>query len=117
MQNFGEHGLELVTVKVALRLLAMLTNPKAAAERSAARGHLADLCEISMQMLNPLLAVQNFGEHGRELVTVEVALRLLAMLADPKAAAERSAARGQPSQRLVHILRQCVFHVRPQTNA
>lgn len=29
--------------------------------------------------------VQNYGEHGRELITVEVALRLLQTLADPSA--------------------------------
>ena len=59
-----------------------------------------------------LAHAQNFGEHGRELVTVEVALRLLAALAAPRAALERSAARGQPTQRLGHLLRQCVFKAR-----
>ena len=58
-----------------------------------------------------LHAVQNFGEHGRELITVEVALRLLAALGNPRGALERSQARGQPAQRLGHLLRQCVFKV------
>ena len=31
------------------------------------------------------LLLQNYGEHGRELITVEVALRLLQTLADPSA--------------------------------
>ena len=54
---------------------------------------------------------QNFGEHGRELITVEVALRLLAELGNPRGVMERSYARGQPAQRLGHLLRQCVFKV------
>ena len=55
--------------------------------------------------------MQNFGEHGRELITVEVALRLLAALGNPRGAIERSQARGQPAQRLMHLLKQCIFQV------
>jgi hypothetical protein len=58
-------------------------------------------------------ARQNYGEHGRELITVEVALRLLAALADPSAAIARSVARGQPAHLLKHLLHSAVFKVRP----
>ena len=70
-------------MKVALRLLAMLTDPKAAAAAAAAAAvtKLGDLCQISMQILLSCW-LHKIGEHGRELVTLEVALRLLAMLAD-----------------------------------
>ncbi len=57
-------------------------------------------------------ARQNYGEHGRELITVEVALRLLAALADPSAAIARSVARGQPAHLLKHLLHSAVFKVR-----
>lgn len=57
-------------------------------------------------------ARQNYGEHGRELITVEVALRLLAALADPSAAIARSVARGQPAHLLKHLLHSAVFKAR-----
>lgn len=55
--------------------------------------------------------MQNFGEHGRELVTVEVALELLRQLGDPVGAVERSVARGQGPHRLLALLRHSVFMV------
>ena len=56
--------------------------------------------------------MQNYGEHGRELVTVEVALRLLQLLADPSAElerADRAGGLGQAKMRL--LLHSTVFKV------
>ncbi len=59
---------------------------------------------------------QNYGEHGRELITVEVALRLLQTLADPSAElelAERLRSAGRPD--LQATLHNTVFKVpRPE---
>ena len=57
---------------------------------------------------------QNYGEHGRELITVEVALRLLAALADPGPAIERSVQRGHSPHLLKNLLHSAVFKVRRQ---
>ena len=57
-------------------------------------------------------AAQNYGEHGRELITVEVALRLLQTLADPSAElqiAERLRGGGRPD--LHATLHNTVFKV------
>lgn len=58
--------------------------------------------------------VQNYGEHGRELITVEVALRLLAALADPRLAIERSVQRGHSPHLLKNLLHSSVFKARRQ---
>ena len=57
---------------------------------------------------------QNYGEHGRELITVEVALRLLQLLADPSEALERAAERpgGAGAAHLSAVLHNTVFKVR-----
>ena len=55
---------------------------------------------------------QNYGEHGRELITVEVALRLLAALADPGPAIERSVQRGHSPHLLKNLLHSSVFKAR-----
>lgn len=65
-------------------------------------------------MLTWLPPPQNYGEHGRELITVEVALRLLQTLADPSAElemAEKSNAAGKPD--LQATLHNTVFKVCP----
>lgn len=55
---------------------------------------------------------QNYGEHGRELITVEVALRLLQILADPSAELERGDRPGGPGKaRLKALLHNTVFKV------
>ena len=56
--------------------------------------------------------LQNYGEHGRELITVEVALRLLQTLADPSAElqmAEKLHGAGRPD--LQATLHNTVFKV------
>ncbi len=56
--------------------------------------------------------VQNYGEHGRELITVEVALRLLQVLADPSAELERADMPGGPGKaRLKALLHNSIFKV------
>lgn len=56
--------------------------------------------------------LQNYGEHGRELITVEVALRLLAALADPTTTIRRSVERGHSPHLLKHLLHSTVFKAR-----
>lgn len=53
--------------------------------------------------------MQDFGEHGRELVTVEVALRLLELLADPTRLDELTAKRGGNPGKLQALLERSVF--------
>ena len=55
--------------------------------------------------------MQDFGEHGRELVTVEVALRLLELLGDPSAIEALVLSRGGNPLRLLNLLERCVFKV------
>lgn len=56
--------------------------------------------------------MQNYGEHGRELITVEVALRLLQILADPSAELERADKPGGVGKaRLKALLHNTVFKV------
>ncbi len=58
------------------------------------------------------LCVQNYGEHGRELITVEVALRLLQVLADPSAELERADRPGGSGKaRLKALLHNTIFKV------
>lgn len=65
-----------------------------------------------MQGAQERLLLQNYGEHGRELITVEVALRLLQTLADPSAelqVAEKLHGLGRPD--LQATLHNTVFKV------
>lgn len=59
----------------------------------------------------PVWILQNFGEHGRELVTVEVALELLRQLGDSSGAVQQSIARGHGPNRLLTLLQNTVFMV------
>ncbi|KAK9802611.1 hypothetical protein WJX73_002757 [Symbiochloris irregularis] len=68
------------------------------------------------QRQNKLRLLLNFGEHGRELVTVEVALRLLRMLGNPAEAVQRSVERGHGPHRLLTLLRHAVFQIVPMEN-
>ncbi|CAL8466007.1 g5543 [Coccomyxa elongata] len=59
----------------------------------------------------------NYGEHGRELITVEVALRLLQILADPSAELERADRPGGPGKaRLKALLHNTIFKIVPMEN-
>lgn len=55
--------------------------------------------------------MQDFGEHGRELVTVEVALRVLDLLADPSRVEQLVQKRGGNAEKLAALLERCVFKV------
>lgn len=65
----------------------------------------------------------NYGEHGRELVTVESALALLRDLADPSLSRAAAAADADPvrsslggSERLRALLKRTVFKIVPMEN-
>ncbi len=71
---------------------------------------------LIMQGAQARLPLQNYGEHGRELITVEVALRLLQTLADPSAelqGAEKLHGLGRPD--LQATLHNTVFKVLSQS--
>ena len=61
--------------------------------------------------------MQDFGEHGREFISPETALRLLRLLADEGALARFCEAQGLDAQRLQHALRDVIFKVRSQRAA
>eukprot|EP00884_Botryococcus_braunii_P001474 jgi/Botrbrau1/11327/Bobra.0038s0087.2 len=58
----------------------------------------------------------NFGEHGRELITVEMALHLLHLLADPDKIVQRSVERGNPAHKIRNLLHSTVFKIVPMEN-
>jgi len=58
-----------------------------------------------------LCRAQDFGEHGRELVTVEVALRFLELLSDPSKVEAMALARGGNPEKIAALLERCVFKV------
>ena len=65
-------------------------------------------CQNRLQHACP----QNYGEHGRELITVEVALRLLQLLADPSEVLERAdRPGGLGAAHLSSVLHNTVFKV------
>ena len=72
----------------------------------------AELWVCACLLTNVAMSLQNYGEHGRELITVEVALRLLAALADPGPAIERSVQRGHSPHLLKNLLHSSVFKAR-----
>ena len=55
--------------------------------------------------------MQDFGEHGRELVTVEVALRVLDLLADPTRVEALTKSRGGNPEKMAALLERTVFKV------
>jgi hypothetical protein len=57
--------------------------------------------------------LQDFGEHGREYITSEVALRLLSTLTDPAALAGMLGGSGPRLERLQAILARTVLKVNP----
>jgi hypothetical protein len=61
--------------------------------------------------LLPALRRQDFGEHGREYITSEVALRLLATLTDPAALAALLGGSSTRLERLQAILSKTVLKV------
>ena len=54
---------------------------------------------------------QNFGQHGRELITSEVAVRLLALLASDVELAKFCALQGIPAERLLASLKHVAMKV------
>lgn len=54
---------------------------------------------------------QDFGEHGRELISSEVALRLLEVLAQPAQLDQLCAQQGLDCPRLTRLLRHTVLKV------
>ncbi|KAK9804268.1 hypothetical protein WJX72_004083 [[Myrmecia] bisecta] len=58
----------------------------------------------------------NFGEHGRELISSEVALMLMHYLAEPAMEVEKSVLRGHPRHRLATLLQQTVIKLIPMEN-
>lgn len=56
--------------------------------------------------------MQDFGQHGRELITNEVALKLLQLLAHDAQLVKFCAAQGIPSARLLASLKHVVMKVR-----
>lgn len=56
-------------------------------------------------------SAQDFGEHGRELITVEVALKLLELLSDPLKLRRAVNARGGNLQKLEELLHHSIFKV------
>lgn len=58
----------------------------------------------------------NFGQHGRELITSEVAVRLLALLASDAELVKFCALQGIPAARLVASLKHIVLKVVPMEN-
>lgn len=56
-------------------------------------------------------SAQNFGQHGRELITSEVAVRLLGLLASDAELVKFCALQGIPAARLVASLKHIVMKV------
>ena len=56
--------------------------------------------------------MQNFGQHGRELITSEVAVRLLALLANDAELVKFCALQGIPAARLLASLKHVTMKVR-----
>lgn len=63
-----------------------------------------------LKMLVCVLSMQSFGEHGRELITPEVGLRLLELLGQLGSDMEHTSAALTPQQKL---LRRTIFKVSP----
>ena len=55
---------------------------------------------------------QNFGEHGRELISSEIALRLLRLLCDEAGRRPLLDKYGVPAELLAQLLQRAVFKVR-----
>lgn len=66
-----------------------------------------ECCALSIS----LIGLQDFGEHGRELVTVEVALRVLDLLADPSRVEVLTRSRGGNPEKMAALLERTVFKV------
>ena len=70
----------------------------------------ADAAFLRRLLLPPPL--QDFGEHGRELISSEIALRLLRLLCGgPEAAAPLLAAYRLPGEAVQQLLQRAVFKV------
>jgi hypothetical protein len=61
--------------------------------------------------------MQNFGQHGRELITSEVAVRLLALLASDAQLVKFCALQGIPAARLLASLKHVAMKVGMQAAA
>ena len=71
---------------------------------------------LSRDPSDKIRVLLNFGEHGRELITSEIALRLLRVLCDPAARADLLASHDLPVPAVEAALQQIVFKIVPMEN-
>ena len=72
---------------------------------------LVRMYRLAASVTHPCL-MQHFGEHGRELITVEVGLRLLELLADPERLRELPYFANKPLEPMLQLLSMCDIKVR-----
>ena len=72
----------------------------------------ARLVTFALAKLSTCGTMQNFGQHGRELITSEVAVRLLALLANDAELVKFCGLQGIPAARLLACLKHVAMKVR-----